>query len=339
MSVHQLKDGRWQVQHSKGKDPDRPTATKKYFGRGPAAEQTAVAFNASLGLGVRSLQRSPTLTELSNEYIGAKRHTLAKSTLDDLLIRLPRTILPILGHLQAHEITAPTLDMYINTRARAVKMNTIHRELTIVRAILRWSVKRRLLSSYPAELFSFPKCDDAIIQPPTKAEFDAILECASPHLQRAMLISYHTGLRPGKQELLSLTWDAVDFQGKTLMVISADKGGLPTRMIPLNSTILAHLGQWYVEDEKSGTRYLVHYKGRPIGAFDCAWAAAKRRAGITRRIRAYEIRHKFTSDLLEAGADLKSVSELLGHKNTLMTTKVYQRTTSAMKRKAVDFLG
>jgi len=339
MSVHQLKDGRWQVQHSKGKDPDRPNATKRYFGRGPEAERAAVEFNSSLGLGIRTLQRSPTFTELANEYIGAKQHTIAESTLKDLLFRLPSIILPALGRLQAHEITSARLDAYVNERAKRVKLTTIRRELTMVRAILRWSVRRRLISSYPAEWFSFPRADDARIQPPTAAEFDAILECASPHLQRAMLISYHTGLRPGRQELLQLTWDAVDFGGKTLMVTSADKGGLPLRMVPLNATILEHLGRWYAEDQNSGTGHLVHFRGKPIDSFDRAWKMAKERAGITRRIRPYDIRHRFTSDMLSAGADLKSVSELLGHTTTLMTTKVYQRTTSAMKKRAVDLLG
>jgi len=338
MSVHQLPDGRWQVQHSKGKDPDHPNATKKYFGRGPAAEQAATAFNASLGLGIRSLQRSPTLTELSNEYIGAKRHTLARSTYEGLLYRLPNTILPIVGHLPAHEITATVLDRYISTRIATVKMTTIHAELTVIRAILRWSVKRRLITSYPADNFTFPRRDDAILQPPTKAEFEAILACASPHTQRAMLISYHIGLRVGRIELLSLTWDAVDFADKTLMVISADKGGLPVRMVPLNSTILALLVQWHVEDKEAGIRHLIHYRGKPILKLQHGWNAAKRRAGITRRIRPYDLRHRCATDMLEAGADAQAVSQILGHKNIAMTMR-YQHVSSALKKKAVDLLG
>ena len=339
MSVHQLPDGRWQVQHSRGKDPDRPSATKKYFGRGPAAEQAATAFNASLGLGIRSLQRSPTFTELSNEYIGAKRHTLARSTYEGLLYRLPNTILPIVGHLPSHEITATVLDRYISTRIATVKMTTIHAELTVIRAILRWSVKRRLITSYPADNFTFPRRDDAILQPPTKAEFEAILACASDHIKRAMLVSYHCALRPGRIELLSLTWDAVDLIGKTIMVISADKGGLVTRMVPLNSTFLSLLERWYAEDRESGMRHLVHYRGRPILKIQHGWNAAKRRAGITRRIRPYDIRHRSITDMLEAGADLKSVSEIAGHASPDMTMRIYQHVSSSMKRKAVDSLG
>lgn len=48
MSVHQLKDGRWIVQHEKGKDPDRPNANKRYFGRGLDAELAAHDYDAIL---------------------------------------------------------------------------------------------------------------------------------------------------------------------------------------------------------------------------------------------------------------------------------------------------
>jgi len=53
---------------------------------------------------------------------------------------------------------------------RNIKRSTIHRELSDIRAILRWSVKRRFLSANPMEGFVFPTRDDAIIQPPTGAE-------------------------------------------------------------------------------------------------------------------------------------------------------------------------
>ena len=135
-----------------------------------------------------------------------------------------------------------------------------------------------------------------------------------------------------------MTWDAVDFADKTLMVISADKGGIPVRMVPLNSTILALLVQWYAEDKEAGIRHLIHYRGKPILKLQHGWNAAKRRAGITRRIRPYDLRHRCATDMLEAGADAQAVSQILGHKNIAMTMR-YQHVSSSMKRKAVDSLG
>lgn len=338
MSITQLKDGRWLCRYPKGKDSDRPGTNKKYFGRGQEGEAAAIAFNESLGLGVRLAESSPLFVELVNKYLQAKENTLAKSSFENVCIKMQGVILPELGNLKVHNLKPDRIDEYVNKRAKHVKMTTIHRELSDIRAVIRFAVERRYISSSPLEFFAFPKRDDARIQPPTKAEFEAILECAVPHLKRGMLISYHTGLRPGKEELLCLTWGAVDFIGATLTVISADKGGLPVRMVPLNKTILAHLKQWYDEDEKAGIRFLVHYKGSKIDRLSKAWSSAKRRARVLRRLRMYDIRHCFITTLLENGADLKSVSEIVGHASPDMTMRVYQHVSNDLKRKAVDLL-
>lgn len=338
MSVYQLPDGRWLCEYRKGMDPDRPNTNKKYFGRGEAAEKEAREYNALLGFGNRNKQKSPTFIELVNEYTASRRYQMASSTLHNFSIKMDRIILPILGNEMAHALTPKRLDDYIGIRSRAgQKMTTIHRELSDIRAVLNWSYDRNLIANNPMRGFEMPKRDDARIQPPTEQEFKAILECAVPHLKRAMLISWHTGLRPGREELLSLTWQAIDFHSQTITVMSADKGGLPRRIIPLNKTILRYLDEWYSEDEKNGYHYLVHYNGKKIDEIKKSWQAAKRRARITRRLRMYDIRHAFATDLLASGANLKAVSEILGHASPDMTMKVYQHVNDDLKRAAVLF--
>ncbi|MCL2790304.1 MAG: hypothetical protein FWD79_06625 [Desulfobulbus sp.] len=269
MSVHQLKDGRWIVQHEKGKDPERPTANKKYFGRGQVAERAARDFDTLLHQKRRggNASSSPRFMDLANEYLASKRLSMTPVSWKLAAERMRRVILPVVGIMLAHELTPQKIDWYANGRVQdGVKRTSIHREISDIRAILRWSVRRHLISHNPMDGYEMPKRDDARISPPTQAEFNAILAKASPHLQRAMLISYHTGLRPGREELLSLRWEAVDIIGKILMVISAQKGGMPRRMVPLNSIIVERLGRWRDEDESGGNAsgYIVHYRSRQV---------------------------------------------------------------------------
>lgn len=336
MSGCQSKDGRWVCGYPKGRDPERPRTTVKYFGRGPEAKREAEKF---LSLGKNSPARQPPLHRVDEFLSDGQGNIMAKSSYENLCIKLEGVILPELGQEMAHRLTPDRLDQYVSTRARMVKRTTVHQELTYIRAVLRWAVSRRLLFSNPMDGFELPKRDDARIQPPTKAEFEAILAKAVPHMKRAMLIAYHTGLRPGREELLRLTWNDVDLIGKTLMVTSADKGGLPVRMVPLNKVIMEHLNQWFDEDLKTGMRHLIHYHGGPVESLKTAWKAAKKRARVTRRLRMYDIRHAFITTLLEKGADLKSVSEIAGHSSPDMTMKVYQHVSNDLKRQAVDLLG
>lgn len=339
MSVEQLKDGRWLCRYPRGKDTDRPESTKRYFQRGVEGESQAIAYNESLGLGTRvKAQRSPLFSELINTYWMAKKHTMRPSTLKNFQTIVRAKIAPALGQYQIHQITPERLDQYVSERAQSVQLNSIFREITLIRAVIRFALSRRLIASNPIELFKMSPPPDARIAPPTESEFRAILACASQHLQRAMLITWYTGLRPGPEELNFARWSAVDFERKTFTVFSADKGGLPVRNVPLCQPILDHLGKWYADNQPKGDDYIITHFGRPVRRMERSWIAAKRRAGITRRLRLYDMRHAFITTLLERGADLRSVSEIVGHASPDLTMRIYQHVSSDLKRSAVDLL-
>ncbi len=151
-----------------------------------------------------------------------------------------------------------------------------------------------------------------------------------------MLITRNIGLRPGKEELLCLPWSSVDFFNRTITVVSAKKGGIPLRIVPLNDTIINYLNKWYEEDNGK-QKYIVHYKGRQVLRVNKAFTAAKKRARVLRKLPFYSVRHMFITSLLEKGADLKSVAEIAGS-SPEMIMRVYQHVSTNMKREAVNLL-
>lgn len=343
MSVHCTPEGRWYVRFPKGKLPTKPNATREYFGRGPEAEVRARERNKDLGLGkAGTVDNSPLFMDLAVEYLKAKTSTMAKASRVDLETKLNGVILPRIGQIRGMAITPEVLDRYMAIRLKKVKRTTVHRDLSDIRAILRWSVKRKYISHNPMDGFEFPDRDDDIIEPPTVEEVQLILKHASPHLFRAIVLAYHTGLRPGEVELLRLTWEQVNLVSGHIVIKSAEKGGLKRRTVPImDDRFRALLQQWLDEDiEAKKTRRdpVVTYKGRPIQSLDSAWNAAKRRAQITRRMRPYDLRHSFATKLLDNGADLKHVSLLLGHKSVQQTVDTYQHTSKRLTEEAVQKL-
>jgi integrase len=338
MSVYQLPDGRWVCEYAKGALPDRPNSRKSYFPRGPEGEKAAIELNLRVGLGGRKISKSPTFYELAMAYMQARKGIVAKSTADAWYVCMDKTILPAIGRFMAHELTPEELDRYVATRSRTVKRTTIHRELSDIRAVLRFAVGRKLLVVNPMEGYELPTRDDARIRPPSKGEIEAICKHAAPHLKRAVLLSYYTGLRPGREELLSLTWEAVDFIGRTIMIISAVKGGLGERMIPLSPAFVETMEGWFDADQKIGARHIVNYHGQRIASLKTAWKAAKSRAKIIRRLRMYDLRHAFATTLLKRGGDTKTVSQMLGHKSVTMTLQTYQHVTGDLAEKAISLL-
>lgn len=339
MSVHMRKDGLWFVQW---RHPEPPPAFKrKYFGRGPDAETSAREFNAELGL--RAYQpRTPaafshTFGEIAEAYLADRAGHIQPTSLDNLWIKLRGVILPELGHLEAARITHARLDQYAKKRMQSVKRTTVHREITDIMAITAWAARKNHLASDPLAGYSKPKRDDEVIQPPTRDEIRRILRHSPPHLARALRIVYYTGIRPGRSELLALPWAAIDFSDRILFVIGARKGGPAKRLIPITDRFLDHLKLWRKEDPEE-IPTIVHFRGQKVGSIKKSFATAKKKAGITRRITPYSFRHAFATVLLNAGADLKSTSAMLGHSREDTTLRIYQHTALEVQRAAVDRL-
>ena len=340
MAVVKKTDGRVYVSHY----VDRKQVWK-YFGKGVEAEKAAVEYNASLQVSgkVRTYKKrsktfGPTFTELSEAYLKAKAATLPTVSIRNMGYKFEKVILPLLGHRKAMKFTPDILDRYVVKRSKDVKMTTVHRELSEVQAVLNWSVKRRLISNNPVAGYEKPKRDDEIIRPPSSSEVKAILANAPDHLKRALTISYFTGLRPGNAELFRLKWSDVDLDGGFIHIVSARKGGIRERSVPLHPGFKKSLEKWHKAD--GGKGHLVHYgkKRKPIKSIKTTWKRTKEKAGITRRLRPYDMRHAFATNMLAAGGDLKSTSELLGHTRPDTTVRIYQHVDKVMHRQNIDLL-
>jgi integrase len=353
MSVHLKPDGRWfavWIDHAVGKQ------LRRYFGRGPDAERLARDFDAS-NPARRYDRRTPppgstTFAELANAYSESRLGIMEKVSLDNWLWKMKGVIFPAIGHLPAMEITPERLDRYVSERLKAprdpkrpergtIKRTTVHRELSDIRAVLNWSARRRYIPFNPSAAYEMPKRDDAIVTPPTAAELSGILQHASDRLARAILIAYYTGIRPGPRELFSLKWDDADLDAATLTIRSARKNGLRVRVVPIHRALLPLLIKWKAGDHPPGAPQgatIIHDHGLPIASIKKAFQGAKERAGITRKLPLYSIRHAFASESLRARADLKSVSALLGHTRTDTTTRIYQHLNDADARAAIDRL-
>lgn len=340
MSVNKLPDGRWIVQYPNPDKKKQPRLVREYFGRGAEAELHAIERNRDLGLSDKKISHkdrvlSPLFSELANAYLESRVNHIQPSTLSSMLYRLASVINPAIGALQAVKITPNVIDAYVRKRLTAGrKRSTVHRELSDIMAILNWSVKRRLLLTNPLHGYEKPSRDDAILQPPSISEVRQIIANAPPHLVRALTICYYTGLRPGKSELLNLTWREVDFETRTIMIRSAKKGGLKFRQIPLGDDFLTKLVEWKGKDNHENE--IIQFHGKPIKSLKKSFATAKTKAGITRRIPMYSFRHAFATVLLQGGADLKATSELMGHSRPDTTMRIYQHTQSSMYVSAIN---
>jgi len=273
-----------------------------------------------------------TFEALARQYYA--RHELADSTIASDAYRL-KVIFESIGHIQAEALSEEAMSVAIAAwkSKRGNSDRGVFRKWELIRAILRWGVKAKILAKNPLEGFQPERGRKLVIMPPTREEVEAILDASPPHLVRAILIAFHTGVRVGASELFSMRWSDFDIAAGWVRVRSADKGGLPWRDVPILPDFLPVLAEWRAED--GNVQWPIHFHGKPVQSVKGAWGAALKRAGIERRIRPYDLRHFFATDLLEQGVDPGVVAGLMGHTTTRMVQDVYQRIRRAGKVDAI----
>ena len=231
------------------------------------------------------------------------------------------------------EITA-FRDKLSNTE---VKATTIKAYLGGLKALFRWCAENGF-----CEMPQFPKLPRARQErfiPPTPAELEAILQAAPQHIQRVVIIGAQLGARVGPSELFRLTWKDVDLTQGIIRIHGAKKNpNAPWREVPIRQSLIPIMARWAMQDKKDDMEYIIHYGGKPVQSIKKSWANTLARAGITRRIRPYDLRHAFATELVAAGVDIGTVAKLMGHSGPTMLLEHYQFVMDKQKRKAVEGL-
>ena len=217
---------------------------------------------------------------------------------------------------------------------------TVARKLAAQRAFFRTLVDRGAIDANPAELVPAPKRPQRLPRALKGEEVAALLDgipAGAPLEQRDRALfelAYACGLRA--EELVRLDLGRVDFDAEQVRV--EGKGG-KTRVVPVGEHALRAL-QRYLERGRptlaggNGCEALFLSKsGRRLSTSDIrrrlrVWARlAATRAGVS----PHWLRHSFATHLLDGGADLRAIQELLGHAS-LSTTQIYTRVESKRLR-------
>jgi site-specific recombinase XerD len=222
---------------------------------------------------------------------------------------------------------------------------TVARKLAALRGLFRHQVSVGARSENPAELLSSPKRSQRLPRVLKAAEVAALLDRIpqTGPLQvrdRALFeLAYACGLRA--EELVTLDVSSVDFDAETVRV---EGKGDKARLVPAGEHALAALERYLARARPALTvddaqALFLSKSGRRLGTSDVrrrlrTWARlAARTAPALGDTHPHALRHSFATHLLEGGADLRAIQELLGHAS-ISTTQVYTRVESARLRQA-----
>ncbi len=210
---------------------------------------------------------------------------------------------------------------------------SVARSLAAVRSLYRWLAQKGVVEQNPAKLVATPKLPKKLPRVPTIEEMNSVLDgqmpevAAFPERDRLMLeLLYGCGIR--NSELTGINLDDIRLSAEAILIRGKGK---KERYVPFGGAAGAALAPYLsvrrtilAEVSKTTPALLINQRGgrlttRSVGRIIKRIAVAK---GLSSDVHPHTLRHAFGTHMLEEGADLRAIQELLGHER-LATTQRY----------------
>jgi len=216
---------------------------------------------------------------------------------------------------------------------KGLSKTSVARALAAVRSLYHWLAQEGIVEQNPAALVATPKLPTKLPRVPTIEEMNIVLDGAMPEVaafperDRLMFeLLYGCGIR--NSELIGINVDDIRLSAEAILIRGKGK---KERYVPFGDSVKAALAAYLparqkllAESRKKTNALLINHRGsrlttRSVGRIIKKIAVAK---GLPPDVHPHTLRHAFGTHLLEEGADLRAIQEMLGHER-LSTTQRY----------------
>ncbi len=242
------------------------------------------------------------------------------------------------GIEKVSKITDSDLKKFIQLQSKSLKKDdevisdkTISRYISSFKSFFKFLESENIINSNPADLIESPKLKRNLPEVLSVDEINKILDSVDLSEKagirdRAILETmYACGLRVS--ELINLETNRIEFEEKLITVTGK---GSKERIIPIGKYALNYIEKYinelrnFIKKEKSSNFLFLNLRGGKLSRM-AIWNVVSKyahKAGIEKEIHPHTLRHSFATHLLEGGADIRIIQELLGHSD-ISTTQIY----------------
>jgi tyrosine recombinase XerC len=226
-------------------------------------------------------------------------------------------------------------------KEKNISARSVSRRLSALRSFFKFLTREGFLKVNPISVVSSPKQEKRLPVFLTEEEVSKLIDAALPKAgakemalrDRAILETfYSTGMRIS--ELVGLSIPDIDFISGIIKVMGKGK---KERIVPIGECAIKAIRQYLDKRKKQSDALFLNKNGRRITDRGVRGIVAKyiRLASLRQGVSPHTLRHSFATHLLNRGADLRSVQELLGHAN-LSTTQIYTHLTTERLKSVYD---
>lgn len=358
-NIHKRKDGRWEGRYIKGR-ADGKAIWGYLYGYSYSEVKTELTRRKAMSGFYQLSGASMRFSELAELWLASFAQGVKESTLTHYQYTLHKYLLPVLGDLPVSELNESTLERLFlqilspsDNSHKPLGTSSAQECFGMLKRICKYAARLHLMP--PLELcVKLPRQKKAEPRPLSLAEQAALrsflLDPPTPR-KIGVLLQMELGLRIG--EVCGLKWSDFDLKngiltiqrtvcriprgdGHTKLIVQTPKTRKSTREIPLSTGLVAILRK-LSKDVTPDTWFLSGTESRPVEprCYRKSIRCYLKRAALC-TIHPHVLRHTFATTCLQAGCDIKTLSELLGHANANVTLQRYVHSDLNRKRKALQ---
>lgn len=300
------------------------------------------------------------LDKWTNTYI---KHNVKQRSMNTYMQLIEKHIKPALGEYELEDLSTQVLQDFVYSKlengnlktGKALANNTVIVMTNILKQAIEEANNMEITNKNCSKKIKMPPQEEKQVTAFEKCEQDKIVKYCLENKKDnyfGIVLCLYSGLRIG--ELLALTWDDVDFDrnyisiskaayqgkkdGKIQIIVDTPKTKNSIRVIPLPKTIMEILKKM---KRKSTSQYVITTRHNTmVGTRSYQRTFEKILAKLEIPYKNFHsLRHTFATRAIEMGMDVKSVSEILGHKNPMITLNRYTHSLMSYKIEMMNKLG
>ena len=363
-NIYKRKDGRWEGRYAKGRKETGQIVYGYVYAKTCTEVKNKLETVLSSQISTNNKTEQPLFSEMAAQWLFNISLSVKPSSLAHYTATLENHIIPVLGGYKIHMITSAMIDQFAKNKllvgrkdgTGGLSAKTVRDLLTIIKNVFNYALSVDIAVS--AITITYPKREKQAAQILSRQEqlsLEKVLTEEPDVFKLAILISLYTGLRIG--EVCALRWRDISLPGgliavkrtmrriqslsedanqKTQLYVGTPKSQCSVRNVPLSNRLVYHLSLFARDDDSfflSGAGF-EHTEPRTLQNHFKKYLKV---ADIS-PINYHSTRHTFATRCIEAGVDIKSLSEILGHSNVNITLNRYVHSSFEQKKESAKKL-
>lgn len=362
-NIHKRKDGRWEGRYKKGRNLSGAIIYGSVYGKTYREVKDKMALLPSKSDVFGTIKNSDyCFCDVLSLWMKNNQVRLKLATVNKYQNIIDTHILPELGKVKLSDLTSTTINVFLTQKLQSGRIDGngglsasyVRSIMLIINAALEFAANEQMCPSLKSRILkpSAPKEEIEVLSVEEQRKLVSKLFANFNPTSIGILISLYAGLRIG--EVCALTWDDIDLKNHlmyvhhtvarvkntetngSMLIIDTPKTKASDRIIPISSTLFPILKRAY---DLSCSQYVISEKSNFLSprTYEYRYHRLLDKCGI-KSVNYHVLRHTFATRCIEAGVDVKSLSEILGHANVSITLNTYVHSSIELKRSQLEKL-